>query len=196
MKAGPIQRYRRLSSEQRRLLSRSVILLTAASAAVALLPFRRALAIGSVAIGKHGDAVDPFDCVWAVEAAARRLPWRTMCIEKGLAVQRMLRLSGVDARLHYGARHHPVTKSSRRMCGSPSMAEQSSAAKRPKILPSLQRIRSFIVADSFDYEVFGLTVRSEIELPELFPSADVGPPDVVIRNESPQVTSQTGMPSI
>ena len=44
MKAGPIQRYRRLSSEQRRLLSRSVMLLTAASAAVALLPFRRALA--------------------------------------------------------------------------------------------------------------------------------------------------------
>ena len=110
MKAGPIQRYRRLSSEQRRLLSRSVMLLTAASAAVALLPFRRALAIGSVAICKHGDAVDPFDCVWAVEAAARRLPWRTMCIEKGLAVQRMLRQSGVDARLHYGARHHPLTK--------------------------------------------------------------------------------------
>jgi hypothetical protein len=32
-----------------------------------------------------------------------------MCIEKGLAVQRLLRSSGVDARLHYGARHAPKT---------------------------------------------------------------------------------------
>ena len=47
------------------------------------------------------------ECVWAVEAAARRLPWRTMCIEKGLAAQHLLRKSGVDARLHYGARHNP-----------------------------------------------------------------------------------------
>jgi len=43
--------------------------------------------------------------VWAVEAAARRLPWRTMCIEQGLAAQRMLRRRGIDARLHYGARN-------------------------------------------------------------------------------------------
>ena len=49
------------------------------------------------------------DCVWAVEAASRRLPWRTMCIEKGLVVQRMLRSGGVNAVLHYGARHHPDT---------------------------------------------------------------------------------------
>lgn len=49
------------------------------------------------------------DVVWAVEAAARRVPWRTMCIEKGLAVQRMLRSGGVDAILHYGARYHRET---------------------------------------------------------------------------------------
>ena len=36
---------------------------------------------------------------------SRRLPWRTKCIEKGLAVQRLLRSGGVDALLHYGARH-------------------------------------------------------------------------------------------
>lgn len=28
-----------------------------------------------------------------------------MCIEKGIAVQRLLRQSGIDALLHYGARH-------------------------------------------------------------------------------------------
>jgi hypothetical protein len=30
-----------------------------------------------------------------------------MCIEKGLAVQRLLRQSGVDALLHYGAQQIP-----------------------------------------------------------------------------------------
>ena len=44
----------------------------------------------------------------AVRAAAQRLPWRTMCIEKGVVAQRMLRSSGVEAILHYGARHDPV----------------------------------------------------------------------------------------
>lgn len=47
--------------------------------------------------------MSPEDCVWAVEAAGQRLPWRTMCIQKGLAVQRLLRSGGVDAVLHYGA---------------------------------------------------------------------------------------------
>lgn len=49
------------------------------------------------------------ECVWAVETASRYLPLRTMCIEKGLAVQRLLRRSGAVARLHYGARHDPQT---------------------------------------------------------------------------------------
>ena len=37
------------------------------------------------------------------------MPWRTLCIEKGLAVQRMLRRGGVDAVLHYGARRSVKT---------------------------------------------------------------------------------------
>jgi hypothetical protein len=45
-----------------------------------------------------------------VEAAGRRLPWRTVCIEKGLAAQRLLRQGGADARLHYGARHSDTGK--------------------------------------------------------------------------------------
>jgi hypothetical protein len=32
-----------------------------------------------------------------------------VCIEKGLVVQRLLRGGGVDAILHYGARHNPDT---------------------------------------------------------------------------------------
>jgi hypothetical protein len=107
-KSGPVKRLRRLGGERRRLLLRSVCLLGCASAGVALLPFRVAIRFGCVRLGHQ--AISTADCVWAVEAAARRLPWRTMCIEKGLVVQRMLRRAGIDAALHYGARHRPDSR--------------------------------------------------------------------------------------
>ena len=106
MRAGPFVRLRRLSVERRRVLLRAAALLGVASAAVALVPFRYAIRFGSVRLGSR-QAISAEEIVWAVEAAARWLPWRTMCIEKGLVVQRMLRLAGVKAILHYGARHHP-----------------------------------------------------------------------------------------
>lgn len=102
--AGPIGRFARLSGERRRLLLHASFWLTAASAAVALLPFRRTIRFGSVKLGR-GRQVEIDGCIWAVEAAGRWLPWRTMCIEKGLAAQRILRGANFDAVLHYGARH-------------------------------------------------------------------------------------------
>ena len=39
----------------------------------------------------------------ALDAWDRRLPWRTMCFEQGLAAQWMLRRRGLAAILHYGA---------------------------------------------------------------------------------------------
>ena len=104
MNAGPVVRLRHLSGERKRLLMQAVALLALASAGMALLPFRSAIRFGCVPPGSRRAAID--DVVWAVEAAARRVPWRTMCIEKGLVAQRMLRSGGVDAILHYGARHH------------------------------------------------------------------------------------------
>jgi hypothetical protein len=41
---------------------------------------------------------------WAVEAAARRLAWRPLCFERGLAAHMMLRRRGQPSVLHYGAR--------------------------------------------------------------------------------------------
>lgn len=90
-------------------MARAAIALSLASAAVALLPFRRAIRLSAVPLGDRAQGLTPEDCVRAVESVARRLPWRTVCIDKGLAVQRMLRLGGIDARLHYGARHHPAS---------------------------------------------------------------------------------------
>lgn len=37
-----------------------------------------------------------------MEAAARRMPFRALCFERGLTLQRMLRRRGEPARLHYG----------------------------------------------------------------------------------------------
>ena len=106
-KAPTVARLRQLSASQMRLLLRATVLLGLASAAVSVLPFRMAIRLGSVRLGRQTGSIE--ECVWAVEAAARRIPWRAMCIEKGLAVQRMLRSRGVEAILHYGARHHRET---------------------------------------------------------------------------------------
>lgn len=105
MLARPIQRFRRLTAPRRKLLARSAMLLAAASTMVAAMPFRRAIRFGSAPlIDGAGNRASVADCLWAIEAAARYIPLRTMCIEKGLAAQRLLRRHGYDARLHYGAR--------------------------------------------------------------------------------------------
>lgn len=101
---SPIARLQKLTPAQRQLIARAWPTLALASLAVALLPFRKAVRLGSVALGSRG--AEPKDICWAVEAAARRLPLRAKCIEKGLAAQRLLRSAGHDATLHYGARHN------------------------------------------------------------------------------------------
>jgi hypothetical protein len=104
--ANRIDRFRRLRPAQWRLILGAVFTLAFASATLRVVRFRRAIRFGSVSLGRNDRATYVVrDCVWAVEAAARRLPWRCVCIQQGLAVQRMLRTRGFDARLHYGARH-------------------------------------------------------------------------------------------
>ncbi|MCA1658502.1 MAG: lasso peptide biosynthesis B2 protein, partial [Verrucomicrobiaceae bacterium] len=76
--------------------------------ALSILPFARAIRFGSINCGERTSG-DVEQYVWAVQAAARRLPWRTVCIQQGLALQRLLRGSGHDSILHYGARHASAT---------------------------------------------------------------------------------------
>ena len=97
-------RYWRLDPRCKRLLWEAAAALGLASFAVAVLPFRRAIALGAVPLFRSRQADSISELRWAVEAAASRLPWRTMCIEQGIALQRLLRRRGIDARLHYGAR--------------------------------------------------------------------------------------------
>lgn len=97
---SPWTRYRRLDRRQKLLLTESVLQLAFVTAALAVLPFKRAIRLGCVPLGRRrGEAADS---VWAIEAAARNVTWRTVCIQKGIALQRMLRTRGIDARLHYG----------------------------------------------------------------------------------------------
>ena len=104
MSANPIVRYQRLPKARRVLLPRALLTVTAASLAVALFPFRTAIRLGSIRLCNRGHASSE-DIVWAVETAARRMPWRIVCLQKGLAAQHMLRAAGIDAQLHYGIRH-------------------------------------------------------------------------------------------
>ena len=75
-----------------------------ASAAIRLLPMRRIVGLASRPLGRR--RAEPAQALtrarWAVEALARRVPWRAVCFQQGLALQRMLRRRGVPAVLHYG----------------------------------------------------------------------------------------------
>ena len=77
--------------------------LAAVAAALRVLAFKRAIRLGAVALHGRPTASDSIaDCIWAVEAAARRVPWRSVCIQNGIAAQWMLRRRGIDAVLRYG----------------------------------------------------------------------------------------------
>lgn len=103
-RANIVTRYWRLDPRCKRLLREAAVALGLASFAVAFLPFRRAIRLGVIPLARCGREASLAEIGWAVESIAPRLPWRAMCIEQGIAMQRMLRRRGIDARLRYGAR--------------------------------------------------------------------------------------------
>jgi hypothetical protein len=106
-RTNALSRFQQLDRGRRRLLVEAAVSLAAVSAALRLLPFRRAIRLGAGTVDNNRvERCQPDDVVWAIEAAARRLPWRTVCIDKGIAAQRMLRRRGLDATLHYGVGTH------------------------------------------------------------------------------------------
>ena len=99
-----------MSSKARRiwrklpLLAETVVALTAASLAIAILPFRMLVRLMGRRVA--GNRVPTGESVAEVRAAVLRvgphLPWRVVCFQKGLAAHWMLRLRGFPSRLHYG----------------------------------------------------------------------------------------------
>lgn len=106
-KAAPVPRRRAskaaLTRRYWRLLTAASMTLAMARLSLAIGPFRRAIHFGSVPLGGRSYAKAD-EIIWAITAIAKRVPFRAKCIEQGLAAQRLLRQSGIDARLHYGAR--------------------------------------------------------------------------------------------
>lgn len=88
------------------LLVEAGLFLAAAAAAIALLPFARVARLASgrwLASGRAPDGNQLQELRWAIEAVARRAPFRSKCFERGLAAQWMLRRRGLETTLFYGA---------------------------------------------------------------------------------------------
>jgi hypothetical protein len=100
------QRLARLGWTDRALLVEAMFVLTLASLAIRIVPFRRvvgaAAAFGRSAKEGGDDDLLTRKIVWWVNSAAKRVPWRALCFQRGLAVHVMLRRRGIASFLHYG----------------------------------------------------------------------------------------------
>jgi hypothetical protein len=88
------------------LLAEALAALALASLAIALLPFRRVAAAAS-ARGRREPRAEPETVRrvrGAVQGWARRVPWKAVCFQRGLALHWMLRRRGIRSVLLYGAR--------------------------------------------------------------------------------------------
>lgn len=91
------------------ILAEAAFALAASSLAIALLPFRRIAQWLSASLPPetHWQNMAPTAvAILAINAWARRLPWKTVCFQKGLALHWMLRRRGIASRLHYGVDRH------------------------------------------------------------------------------------------
>lgn len=88
------------------LLAEALAVLTLASLAIAVLPFRKVAAYASVRGPGEGraDPVMARRVRGAVQGWARRVPWKAVCFQRGLALHWMLRRRGIRSVLLYGAR--------------------------------------------------------------------------------------------
>lgn len=100
-----LARFRRLAWRERLLLGEALAALTLASLAIFLLPFRLVARAASRGAAQGEADAETVDAVRrAVEGWARRVPWRAVCFQRGLAVHWMLRRRGIASLLHYGVR--------------------------------------------------------------------------------------------
>lgn len=103
---GAAARFIELPWRDRLLLAETVALLGFARLCVALVKFERVtrLADGRTKGRPPATPAQARRLAWAVTACARRVPWRALCFEQGLAAQWLLRRRGLGATLFYGIR--------------------------------------------------------------------------------------------
>jgi hypothetical protein len=106
-----LARWRAREAEERAALVEALAMLALASALVRFAPFRRIAALASRPTTRTPSEESERTVArtaWAIRAAARRVPFRAMCIEQGLAAQLMLRRRGAASTLHYGVSRDPA----------------------------------------------------------------------------------------
>ena len=114
--------------------------LAVASAATRLLPFKRYITLGALPLREKRRLSEP-ERARIVDALGRRLPFRAVCLQQGIALQWMLRRRGVDAILHYGIQlptngddmlaHVWVSVEGDVLLGSPQHKEFAEVARYP-----------------------------------------------------------------
>ena len=177
---GLLQRLRRLSNGQRRLVMRASMMLGLASAAVAILPFRLAIRLAPYRLARAADRQMtvcgqfkpfPVDCPGGRRASRRGWPFSACFAPPGKRPPALRSKASSGNRQARGsclgdgrwpARH--------RRRGSKGLCAHRDLSLRPAESDYL-----------FDYRVFGLAIRSDLPLPELFEAAPPSEPDVVIR---------------
>jgi hypothetical protein len=105
---GLMRKFWQLPWHDRVLLVEAALLLAVAAAAIAVLPFRSVGHLAALPVRRQAPSqptrlIEAQRVRWAIAACARRVPWRAMCFEQGLAAQIMLRRRCIPSVLYYGA---------------------------------------------------------------------------------------------
>lgn len=123
---------------QRQLVVEAGVLLIAAKLALLVVPFKRlapslgkSVAVTTPSIG-HDDEETAQAVAWAVESAARRLPWHSSCFARAIVGKRMLDLRRIPAMLYLGVRkdesgklHAHAWLESRGVCVTGALAQEA-----------------------------------------------------------------------
>lgn len=88
------------------LLAEALAALALASLAIAILPFRRVAAAASAPARREprSDPVMVRRVRGAIQGWGRRVPWKAVCFQRGLALHWMLRRRGIRSVMLYGVR--------------------------------------------------------------------------------------------
>ena len=104
----PVRTLWRMTWQDRLILGEAIVWLAVAGLMIAIVPFRNFGFLAARPVRKLPPADEARNRVrrqvrWAIVTAARRVPWRALCIQQGLAAQFMLRRRGIPSVLYYGA---------------------------------------------------------------------------------------------
>ena len=102
------RRFWQLPWRDRLILAEAFFWLSVARPATAVLPFRRIANLAACRTSRQWPSADDRNTIiqrtrWAIHAAAKRVPWKALCFQQGIAAQVMLRRRGIASTLYYGA---------------------------------------------------------------------------------------------